>query len=580
MLSLFSQFSIRQTSHKILVLLVLSLLGFFLFVAMRESTLWAAASTAFVSVAAATGHNYGFGTNSAVSVATTTNGSQNGASLYSGPLRPQIHYSPPVNFMNDPNGAFVDANGTWHLYYQYNPTEIVAGNQHWGHATSPDLYHWTNHEIAISPENKYEGIFSGSAVVDVNNTSGFFPNQTNGVVAIYTLNTNVSETQQLAYSHDGGYTFTKYSGNPVIDIGSSQFRDPKVIWYEDHWVMSIAYARDFVIGIYTSPDLKSWTHASNISHVGFLGLQYECPNLVKIPMDGETEDTYLLIISINPGAPQGGSFTQYFPGTFNGTHFTPFDGAARILDFGKDNYAGQFFYDSDAHTPGGEPVFVGWASNWQYTQQVPTGPLEGWRSAMTLPRTARLISNATRIGYDLVTRPYAELAPVKGAQLAHSDSVSNSSMQVNYANLTSGAVYFQVTVTNVPNNTFAMGTLNFTFTASASGETLSGGYFFGGDTPFWVNRGKVRGLDNPFFTDKFSTVYLLPETSNTFVLEGVLDRSILELELGGTGARGSELGTLLAYPEARFDALNIASAGVNEGVSVSAAVWALNSVWS
>ncbi|KAL8905536.1 MAG: hypothetical protein Q9171_006632 [Xanthocarpia ochracea] len=170
---------------------------------------------------------------------------------YTGALRPQIHYSPPRGFMNDPNGMFLDPEGVYHLYYQYNPTDIVAGNQHWGHATSRDLYTWVNQPIAIYPSGaEGEGIFSGSSVIDVNNTSGFFPNQTNGVVAFYTLHTTEEETQDIAYSTDGGYTFTKYANNPVISINSKQFRDPKVIWYPttQQWVMVIAYAQEFVIG--------------------------------------------------------------------------------------------------------------------------------------------------------------------------------------------------------------------------------------------------------------------------------------------------------------------------------------------
>ena len=180
------------------------------------------------------------------------------------------------------------------------------------HATSQDLYRWQNQPIAIYPGAAGEGIFSGSAVVDVNNTSGFFPNQTDGVVAFYTLNTATEQTQDLAYSTDGGYTFTKYANNPLISINSTQFRDPKVIWHAptQRWVMIVSYAQDFVIGIYTSANLTSWTHASNFSHHGLLGLQYECPNMVEIPMENATDTMYLLAISINPGAPQGGSIVS------------------------------------------------------------------------------------------------------------------------------------------------------------------------------------------------------------------------------------------------------------------------------
>ena len=203
---------------------------------------------------------------------------------------------------------------------------------------------------------------------------------------MYTLNTATEETQEIAYSTDGGYTFTKYVGNPVISIGSTQFRDPKVIWYAptQSWVVVISYAREFTIGFFTSPNLLNWTHVSNFSYAGVLGLQYECPNLVSVPMlangsladpldpsnFASTGEMWILQISINPGAPQGGSISQYFPGTFNGTVFTAVDAATRFTDFGKDNYAGQYFYGIPDDSP---PISIAWASNWEYAQVVPTG---------------------------------------------------------------------------------------------------------------------------------------------------------------------------------------------------------------
>lgn len=143
------------------------------------------------------------------------------------------------------------------------------------------------------------------------------------------------QQQAIAYSYDGGFSFIPYAGNPVIPSTSSQFRDPKVIWYEDHWVLVLAYAQEFTVGMFTSSDLKNWTHASNFSYHGLLGLQYECPNLVEVPINGTNETMFVLAISINPGAPLGGSITEYFIGDFNGTHFESMDGAARLTDFGK-----------------------------------------------------------------------------------------------------------------------------------------------------------------------------------------------------------------------------------------------------
>ncbi|EOD51241.1 putative glycoside hydrolase family 32 protein [Neofusicoccum parvum] len=491
---------------------------------------------------------------------------------YTGGLRPQTHFSPPQHFMNDPNGCFVDANGTWHLYYQYNPTGIVAGNQHWGHATSQDLYHWENQQIAIFPPNNVSNIFSGSAVIDVNNTSGFFPDQDNGVVAIYTLNTPTKQVQEIAYSYDGGYTFIPYDANPVIDSTSTQFRDPKVIWYEDHWVMVIAYSQDFVIGIYTSLDLKEWTHASNFSHHGLLGLQYECPNMVEVPVNGTDETMYVLTISINPGAPLGGSITEYFPGHFNGTHFTAVDSAARIGDFAKDNYAAQFFYGTPS---GSAPVSIAWASNWQYTQVAPTGA-EGWRSVMSWPRRTYL-ANIYRVGWTLVQEPY-DPSPVLGAELASNDSLVNASLVVDYSDVASNAIYFAVNVSGLPSsvsNISSTASLNFTALSPVSGESVAGGYFFGGDNPFWLDRGKTRGFDNPYFTDKFSVSQLL-DPSGTWSLAGVIDRSILELFLD----RATYSATATFFPVQPLTLFSIRTAGLPEGAKVEVKVWGLESAWA
>ncbi|KAF2091127.1 glycoside hydrolase family 32 protein [Saccharata proteae CBS 121410] len=496
---------------------------------------------------------------------------------YSGPLRPQIHFSPPQHFMNDPNGMFRAANGTWHLYYQYNPTGLAAGNQHWGHATSDDLYHWTNQPIAIFPPDDSSYIFSGSAIVDVNNTSGLFPDQDDGVVAIYTLQTGGTsgpQVQEISYSHDGGYSFTRYANNPVIDSTSSQFRDPKVIWYEDHWVMVVAYSQDFTIGIYTSPNLIDWTHASNFTHHGLLGLQYECPNMVEIPVAGSTETMYVLYISINPGAPQGGSIGQYFPGTFNGTHFSAVDSAARIADFAKDNYAAQFFYG----VPVSEgAISIAWASNWQYTDVVPTGTQEGWRSAMSLPRRNSL-ANTTRLGWDLISVPY-DMSPVLGAVLVDNSSLANSSLALDYSGLASNALYFAANISSLPRATSSISsyaTLNVTFSSPVSGESLSFGYYFGGDNPAFISRQHVRGslAENPFFTDKFSTTSLA-DGSGGWSVEGVIDRSLFEVFLDG----GKQSGTVVFYPESMLTVMTVGTTEMPEGAEVDVKVWAVESAW-
>ncbi|KAJ4983120.1 beta-fructofuranosidase [Stagonosporopsis vannaccii] len=502
---------------------------------------------------------------------------------YGGAYRPQVHFSPPQGFMNDPNGMFVDAEGVYHLYYQYNPTANIAGKQHWGHATSTDLFTWKNQQIAIFPGSEEEGVFSGSAVIDANNTSGMFPNQTNGVVAIYTINTPQQQTQDIAFSYDGGYTFEKYENNPVIRPGGTnpnQFRDPKVIWYEptESWVMVIAYPIDFEVGIFTSPNLIDWTPTSNFSRYGLSGLQYECPNMVEITVqnatDGEPESRWAMTISINPGAPLGGSVTQYFLGDFNGTHFVPDDALTRLTDFAKDNYAGQFFYGIPADQ---DQISMAWASNWQYTNVVPTAGQElgdGFRSAMSVAR-GHYLKNLPRQGLTLVQYP-ANLDAVIDSELASNNSLGNSTILVDYSQVESGALYFEANITGLSGGDSLDGTLNFTALSSVSGESVSGGIVLPGDPVIWMNRGKTDGFENPFFTDKFSYgVVYDPNGDGAFRLSGIIDRSIIELFFNG----GEAAATSVFFPTRPLDTLIVKTAGLNETLTASVAVWSLKAAW-
>ncbi|KAF2115432.1 glycosyl hydrolase [Lophiotrema nucula] len=488
---------------------------------------------------------------------------------YAGPLRPQVHFSPPQGFMNDPNGMFRDSEGTYHLYYQYNPTANVAGNQHWGHATSEDLYTWTNQEIAIFPGGPTEGIFSGSAVIDVNNTSGFFPNQTNGVVAIYTLNTPQKQVQDIAYSYDNGFTFIKYENNPVIDSNTTQFRDPKVFWYSgtERWIMIVAYPVDFEIGVFSSSNLIDWTAESNFSHHGLLGLQYECPNLVEMPVNGTDETMWLLWISINPGAPLGGSITEYFPGTFNGTHFVAIDSRTTLSDFAKDNYAGQFF----DNIPGSQnQISIAWASNWQYTNVVPTDR-ENFRSVMSVPRT-NYLTNLDRVGLSLISYPH-NISSIIDSELAYNSSLGNNTIFIDYSTVESSALYFEANITGLADSTSLTGTLNFTFSSSATGESVSGGTFINtGD--IWLDRSKTLGFQNPFFTDKFSATGLY-DGNGAWRISGVIDRSIIEVFLNG----GELSGTSVFFPTQPLDQMTLGARGINGNASVSVGVWALRAAW-
>jgi beta-fructofuranosidase len=414
----------------------------------------------------------------------------------------------------------------------------------------------------------------------MNNTSGFFPNQTNGVVAMYTINVPENQTQHIAYSRDGGYTFTKHEGNPVIVPGGTnptQFRDPKIIWYKptQSWIAVIAYPVDFKIGIFSSPNLIDWTPQSNFSNYGVTGQQYECPNMVEMRVKGDTnsieKSMYVMLISINPGAPLGGSITQYFVGNFNGTHFEALDSRTRFTDFAKDNYAGQFF---SGISPNEDQITVNWASNWQYTNVVPTASEnvgDGFRSVMTAPR-GHYLKDLPRFGLSLISYPW-NIKSIVESELAMNSSLGNGIVLLDYSTVESGALYFEANVTGLTTEALA-GTLNVTFSSSTSGEYISGGTFISsGDV--WLDRGHTDGFNNPFFTDKFSAAGLYNTDEGVWSLSGIIDRSIIEVFLndGEIGA------TSVFFPTRPLDTMALRVLGIDETATASVGVWALKAAW-
>ncbi len=303
-------------------------------------------------------------------------------------FRPRFHFTPEENWMNDPNGM-VYYDGEYHLFFQYYPDSTVWGPMHWGHAISTDLVHWEEQEVKLYPDD-LGFIFSGSAVADHNNTAGFKSGDETPLVAIFTHHHDEKgQVQSLAYSNDKGRTWEKYEGNPVLpNPGMADFRDPKVMWHEESekWVMALA-VKD-VIHLYSSKDLKDWTLESEFGEgIGAKGGVWECPDLFELKgEDGESK--WVMFISINPGAPNGGSGTQYFTGDFDGTTFTPEHQEEKWLDWGTDNYAGVTW--ANVPEEDGRKLFIGWMSNWTYATVTPT---ERWRSAMTLARELRLVSD-------------------------------------------------------------------------------------------------------------------------------------------------------------------------------------------
>ena len=290
--------------------------------------------------------------------------------------RPVYHHTPAWGWMNDPNGMFYK-DGVWHLYFQYNPYGSQWENMTWGHSTSTDLIHWTFQGAPIEAD-AWGTIFSGSAVVDHNNTAGFGKG---AVVAMYT-SAGENQTQSIAYSNDNGQTFTKYDGNPVLTSNTPDYRDPHVFWNEDikRWNMIMAEGQH--MDIYSSADLKEWKLESQFgAEYGNHGGVWECPDLMKMKVRGTDQYKWMLLCNINPGGPFGGSATQYFVGQFDGHKFTC-ESAPEVtkwMDYGKDHYATVTFDNA----PDGRHVAMAWMSNWQYANQVPTMQ---YRLANSVPR--------------------------------------------------------------------------------------------------------------------------------------------------------------------------------------------------
>jgi fructan beta-fructosidase len=318
-------------------------------------------------------------------------------------FRPAMHYASKDTWLNDPNGL-IYYEGSYHLYYQNNPFGNVWGNMSWGHATSTNLITWTEQPVAIACD-EYEDIFSGSVVYDQHNTSGLGDGTAAPLVAIYTSAYKENsqhagiQAQSLAWSTDGGYTWSKYHGNPVLNRNSANFRDPKVFRYNGpagaYWVMVAVEALDFTVVMYRSDDLKSWDYLSSFGPANATGGVWECPDLFPLPLDGN-EDLirWVLTVNLNPGGPNGGSAGQYFVGDFDGVTFrsetTVTEGdqdPARMaeylwLDWGRDYYAAVSF----SNVPDGRRLMMAWMNNWQYGNDIPTSP---WRSPMSLVRGSR-----------------------------------------------------------------------------------------------------------------------------------------------------------------------------------------------
>jgi fructan beta-fructosidase len=312
------------------------------------------------------------------------------------PSRPVLHFTPEKNWINDPNGL-IWLDGEYHLFYQHNPFGDQWGHMSWGHAVSRDALAWEHLPIAI-PEADGVMAFSGTAVLDRENTSGFGKDGSPALVAVYTGHEANAKRQHqnLAFSADRGRTWTKYAGNPVLDLGEENFRDPKVFWHAPtgRWIMAVALAAEKKALFYASPDLKKWTRLSAFGAQGQRDVpNWECPDLFELPVEGEPGGTrWVLVVSVGGNGPTGGAGCQYFVGRFDGEQFVNDNPAETVLwlDHGMDFYAFQSFADA----PGGKRIGLAWMANPHYAGETPTTP---WRGSMTIPREFGLVRTAAGI---------------------------------------------------------------------------------------------------------------------------------------------------------------------------------------
>ena len=430
--------------------------------------------------------------------------------------RPQIHFTPRAHWMNDPNGM-VFYKGVYHLFFQYYPDASVWGPMHWAHATSRDLLHWVEQPIALYPDS-LGFIFSGSVVVDKNNTSGLGKKGKVPLVAIFThhsmegekANRNDFQNQSIAYSLDDGITWTKYAGNPVLrNPGIVDFRDPKVMWYEAQkkWVMTLA-TKDRIT-FYSSPNLKDWTKETEFGEtLGAHGGVWECPDL--FPLNDNGKKVWALLVSINPGGPNKGSATQYFLGDFDGHTFTPNSAETKWIDYGTDNYAGVTWSNT-----GNRKIFLGWMSNWQYATVVPT---TNWRSAMTLPRELQL----KHVGNNLIiaSQPVSELSGIQSKSIVLENLKFADSLDVSKK---AGAINFPCQVNLKMDNAN-----NFSLSFSNDlGEVLLVGYDKKSNQ-YFIDRSKSGKID---FEKGFAARHTAPRFTSEFNMNIslVIDVSSVEL---------------------------------------------------
>lgn len=453
-------------------------------------------------------------------------------------FRPVYHHTPAYGWMNDPNGMFYK-DGVYHLYFQHNPYGSTWGNMNWGHSYSTDLVHWTYAGDAITPD-AWGTVFSGSAVVDKDNSAGF---GRNAIVAFYTSAKPTpwgdAQMQSIAYSTDDGKTFEKYPGNPVITSTEKDFRDPHVFRHEatGRWIMILAAGQE--MRIYSSANLKDWTYESSFgkeygSHAGV----WECPDLFELPVEGTSEKKWVLVCNINPGGPFGGSATQYFTGTFDGHKFTcdTKPEVTKWMDYGKDHYAAVSFDNA----PDGRRVMIAWMSNWQYANQVPTVQ---FRSANAIARDVYLFRDK---GVDYVgSRPVAEMTALRGDAVVSKKATLGELSVKKMFKTPSGA--YEIDLAMAPQD----GATVKLMLSNQKGEYVTVVYDGNMGTLSFDRR---QGGDNKF-SELFPAVTTAPVHGKLTSLRVFVDKSSVEV----FGNDGRAVMTNLVFPSEPYNSLTLGS---------------------
>ena len=483
---------------------------------------------------------------------------------YEEPFRPQFHFTPAANWTNDPNGL-VYHDGEWHIFYQYNPFGDVWGHMSWGHAVSKDLFRWKHLPVAL-PEVGEVMVYSGSAVVDRLNTSGFGRDGKPPLIAIYTSRTETDQTQSIAYSNDRGRTWTRYEGNPVLDVEDPAFRDPKVFWHEgtQRWVMAVVLANQRKVSFYGSPDLKQWTHLSDFGPEGAHPVtNWECPDLFELPVEGEPgRSKWILQVDSGMGHPWTGSGCQYFVGEFDGVRFlndNPPE-TALWLDWGRDFYAAQSY--SDVPAEDGRRIVIGWISNWMYAREKPTSP---WRGAQSVPRALQLKRFSE--GLRLAQQPVREIESLRGEPFLLSDlPIEEANRRIASAGFSGDTLEMQAEI--------EIGTardVGFRVLQGGDEETLVG--FTASPAEVYVDRSESGRVDfHETFAGRHSA--RLHPSDGRVNLRILVDRSVVEVFAGD----GRVAITDRVFPKPTSTGLSLYAEGGEARVARLRA-WRIRSAW-